>query len=288
MKKRFLSLFLAVISAFSLVLPAFATESVTANVSDNIDQYDQYTISFEHNEWERAASNFIDDVETAKEYVLGLKLEEKNFGYIAEACLSQLDDLASAASEAEYILNEYTVLVPKTQAATPTYYGTESGVDFYSSLTSKATYSVKKLSITGNNLSKWTKASVDLVMTFLNVPELTIPWSLVNSVVSPDYEVYTDDIVEAWASLSPTIRTLYVKEGTTFKAIKNTAFGLVHPYFVYHYCDIDNPSTTKYLGKRTLPESSKSSQLAVAIYAYRHGGTLLNDKLENHIGYEWS
>lgn len=76
------------------------------------------------------------------------------------------------------MLNEYTVLVPKTQAATPTYYGTESGVDFYSSLTSKATYSVKKLSITGNNLSKWTKASVDLVMTFLNVPELTIPWSL--------------------------------------------------------------------------------------------------------------
>lgn len=287
MKKKALSFLLAAISAFSLVSPAFATEPATENTNDDIDQYDQYTISFEHDEFERAASSFIDDVETAKDYVQSLKLEEQNFGYIAEACLAQLDDLAAAASDAEYVLEEYTVLVPKAQAATPTYYGTEDGVDFYSTLTSKATYNVQKLLVTGNNLSKWIKAAADLIMTYLDVPELTIPWSIVNSAVSSDYVVYSDDVVEAWAAVEPVIRTLYVKENGTFKAIKNSAFGQVNPYFSYHLCNIDHPADTKYLGKRTLPESSKSSQLAVAIYAYRHGGTLLNDKLEYHIAYEW-
>ena len=81
------------------------------------------------------------------------------------------------------------------------------------------------MSATGSDLTRWVKSAVDLVMTFLNAPELTIPWSVMNSIASPNYEVYKDDIVEAWAALSPVTCTIYVKEGTSFKAITNSEFG---------------------------------------------------------------
>ena len=286
MKKRILSLLLAAVSAFSLSLPALAVEPDVADTYDDLDEYDQYTISFKHSVMRvMDADTFQDDIDAAKSYVESLNLEEQNLGYISEACLAQLDELAFVP---DCVLNEYTVLVPKTRAATPTYYGTESGVDFYSTLTSRADYQVKKMSATGSNLTRWVKSVVDLVMTFLDVPELTIPWSVVNGIASSNYEVYKDDIVEAWAALSPVTRTIYVKEGTSFKAITNSEFGEVNPYLSYHLCNVNNPTGTKYLGRRTLPESSKSSQLDVAIYAYNHGGTLLNDQLHYHIDFVWS
>ncbi len=286
MKKRILSLLLAAISAFSFSLPALAAGADIADPYDDLDEYDQYTISFKHNVMSAMeVDSFQDNIDAAKSYVESLNLEEQNLGYISESCLAQLDELALVP---DCILNEYTVLVPKSRADTPKYYGTEGGVDFYSTLTSRAEYQVKKMSATGSNLSRWVKSAVDLVMLFLDVPELTIPWGVMNSIASSNYEVYKDDIVEAWAALSPVTRTIYVKEGTSFKAITNSEFGEVNPYLSYHLCNVNDPSGTTYLGKRTFPESTKSSQLDVAIYAYRHGGTMLNDQLHYHIDFVWS
>lgn len=119
MKKRILSLLLAAISAFSFSLPALAAGADIADPYDDLDEYDQYTISFKHNVMSAMeVDSFQDNIDAAKSYVESLNLEEQNLGYISESCLAQLDELALVP---DCILNEYTVLVPKSRADTPKY-----------------------------------------------------------------------------------------------------------------------------------------------------------------------
>lgn len=288
MKKTIISMILTLSMCLSLTVPAFAIEKTFGS---EIDNYEKYTISFigvcsVESYSTNSQSNSESNYDAARDYVQSLKLEQQGFGYIEESCLEQLDEYEAMEN---CTLNEYTVLVPKTRASTPTYYGERYGVTYYSTLTSQANITLEKGQTASQRLGQWSMNLVTLALTFSGVSELSIPWSFISLSLPSKYTVHTEDFMDSYINLNPINRAIYVKEGTTYKNVYNVEHGLVRPYFIYHYNDASSvtPAEIRAIPESEYPEADKDSVMMVAGYTYSHGGNPLYTQLKNVVDLAW-
>ncbi len=231
------------------------------------------------------------NVEKAREALLELKLGEQGLSYIEEACLAELDELEN---DPNCTLNEYTVLIPKTRATTPSYYATYSGRDYYSSLTSMSNITLEKNNSFGayNNLKEWSKNAISLGLCFSNVLQVTIPWTLITATYPSGYTLHTSDWMESYINLNPTNRAIYAKSGTNYINLVNREYGPTRPYLVYHYNDATSPVPTKtiYHNYTTYPDITSSNRdtiLYVAKNIYDSGANAVSYKLKNIVDLKW-
>ena len=199
-------------------------------------------------------------IQQAKNGVLALGLEEMGLGYIGEACLSELDSYAESGN---IILREYTVLIPKARAATPSYYGTYKDVDIYASIVSRSWYIRDYGSDSQAQLRKWMDSTVNLV-SLIGSSVLTISWSMLSALSDNPfpvgYEVLYGDIMTKHVSYNPSNRAFYVKDGNSYRNVCNREFG--NARCVTHYTSVDanvGGRTTNY-PLQTVPEVDVSNR----------------------------
>lgn len=311
MKKRFATLSLALILACSLAIPAGAVEN--SSVADNIiadskpvavevdsngrfstttQKYDdvlKYTISFPSTtelhalnassatatEKERNLSNAL----VAKEYVTSLNLTSSGWECIEQACLRQLDTLAS---EPDGILISYSVMLPLSSdtsvqptATSIANYGTYSGIQFYSNTYSSYTKEYKKNSITARDkIKSWGSGALDLVLCFASA-KITVPFTIVRTAMSApsSYTVTDEAYIEYYFNLNSNCRGIYSKNANgTYRMLTSSETGTVAPAVLFHPVDPNYPTLiSRNLSKKAVSTSNydnKNWQLQVAYHQY--------------------
>lgn len=289
--RRLISFLCAIAMSLTLVLPVSAANSIVEY--DEFANYEQITVFSAATEHAPQTFNAVsqDNFQLAREAVLNLNLEEQGFSYIESACLAELDELAL---DSNCILNEYTVLVPKNRAATPSFYTTYRGVDFYTSVTSKSNVTIERLRFgTYEKLAKWASAGVSLALAFSGADVASYGWSLITADLPiSNYTVHTSDWTDCYININPTNRALYVKDGSTYKNVANREYGLTRPYNVYHYNNAAVPSgavTTNFPSK-TYPDvttSTRDDLLYTAYQVHVSGAVAVNFLLKNVVSFRW-
>lgn len=141
MKKKFLSLLLALAMCLSLGVPAWASKTANTLTANNISsKYDSYTLDLET--YQKNLDVERDILSTKSEqlkaipnedivsYVKSLNLSEKGFSFVETECLNQLKEYEDAGIE----LTSYTVLTPKTRS--DDVFGEYNGRTYYSTFVS--------------------------------------------------------------------------------------------------------------------------------------------------------
>ena len=259
MKKRLISIALALCLALSLAAPTLAASQTTTELDTLSDQeivdlyYDKHTITFDT--IQSTAVTFSDEVSTssvdkdhaihlknvaaAKEFVLSLDLENHGMSLVEEACLREL----KAYEETDdIVLESYTVLTPKTiTRATPSglsLLGSKNGRSFYYNLTAQASYGAKKN--TNKNLStlqNWVNGVVDIVLTFAP-KKYTIPYTVFKSILGTpsNWTVAYGSYVENYMRVNPTTRNIYTQIGTNqWRCLLSNQTGTADPTTIF-YC----------------------------------------------------
>lgn len=158
------------------------------------DNYTFYTLDFSDTSSEDIQlSSFqtlqVDNKEkivAAIDYVLSLDLADKGYGYIEESCLSELYDMMD--DEDNYILNSYSVLIPKSRLSME-YYGTKEGLRFfYSFYSSMNKYFFEEISdsqkqLESSKIKHFINSAIDIVACFFQA-EITVPYTLVKSAMN--------------------------------------------------------------------------------------------------------
>lgn len=232
------------------------------------------------------------NVQIAKNGVLALNLDDIGLSYIEDACLAELEEISQ---DEDCVLNEYTVLVPKGEAkAAPSLYATYQGRDYYTTVTSKSNITLQKNKSFGSssNLKKWSKNAISLALCFSKVTKANIAWSLVSAVLPSKYTVHTSDWTDAYITLNPTNRAIFVKNSTGYVNVVNREYGPVRPYLVYHYNNATSSSPTKtvYSKYTTYPDATGSSKTALLYNAkavYDSGANALSFTMRNIVDLLW-
>ena len=233
MKKRLVSILLTLSMVVGLGTPSLAMDNdATMQEFDDINAYNEVTVFTET--MGRALSMTLQErVEEAKAGIMALDLENQGLSYIQEACLTELDSIAQMDGA---ILHEYSVLLPTARAATPTYYGTDHGTDFYSSLTSKKTISKKKNEITNFETLKFIGSTGgSILLCFEAAPVIGLLWTVLTASWPKGYETHDGDHVENWILVAPINRAIYAKETLGYKLVYNREYGELQPFSVYYY-----------------------------------------------------
>ena len=226
-------------------VPELSTDSMSRN-SSSVD-YDeaQKTIALEHNA--RVA-------EQAKEFVRSLNLSEKNFGYIEEFCLAELD-YYSTMEDAQLI--SYTVHTPKQNSgvnrSSPSesdlmYFGTYQARDFYFFYPSEAetTTNVKRQS-TKSVLQNWAKALLGVLLSYngggSETVSVTTLWSDIMSISSlpQNYVVKDNAYAESYCDVVVHTRGIYTQFGNgDYEMLTSQQFGEVYPFVNFY--PVDRPT----------------------------------------------
>lgn len=296
-KTRLISMLCAIAMSLTLVLPVSAYENTTE--CDVLIDYDQITVFTAYTQDtiyqgvpKNSIANRSSNIKQARKAVLALNLSEQGYSYIESACLAELDELALDTS---CILNEYTVLIPKTRATTPSYYATYNGVDFYTSITSKSNITIEKLKFgTYEKLAKWASLGINLTLSYSGAAVASYAWSLITSDLPiANYKVHTKDWVDCYININPTNRAIYTKDGTAYKNVANREYGLVRPYSVYHYNDATTATGTSEttFPSRTYPDvttATRDDLLYVAYQIHSNNALPVNLLLKNIVGFRWN
>lgn len=301
--KRFIAIISTVALLSSAVVNVFAEDNKSKSMDksiedtkDTLSEYEHVTVFSETMLYNEIANDedykelAKTNIEQARMGVLALNLDERGLSYIEDACLAELDTFLS---DSECMLHEYTVLIPTARASTPQFYTTYKNTDFYTSLTSKSSFTVKKLNFGKyDTLVAWSQNAISLGLCFSTQLVYTLPWTLVNASLPSGYEIYTSDWTDAYITYKPTNRALYVKEGTTYKNVSNREYGDAHPYTVYHYNDVYSPTATLETSFpiRTYPDVTDSTNLSflyVGWKIYESGANPVTYKLNNVVTLEW-
>lgn len=145
-------------------------------------------------------------------------MSQNGYGYIEEACLSELEKYI----EDEVELESYTILVPKTRVKN--FYGTYLGSDFYYENTSVAnvrreTNGVKKTDANAAKWKNWIMGVTDIAMNFSN-RGWNLAYSVIRTVtgVSSPTSVWNgsrNQYVEQFTETKT--RSIYKKVGSNYK-----------------------------------------------------------------------
>lgn len=216
--KKFVSIILAIVMLFSVTIPAYATSNSTSFVSASeeehtycADNYTQYTIDFtQTRSGEFSYASDANTVDTAIAFVESLELKDMGYAHIEEACLNELNTY----KENDIVLEEYTVLVPKTREMY--FYGTYLGYDYYYEYTSVSKFDHLTEGATKGakeeQWNDWVLGLMTLILGFAVPTEWSVPYSVVSSVTGlydvssihyGDYNVYTEDYTDVYT------RTIY-------------------------------------------------------------------------------
>lgn len=288
MKKKLVSLFLALAMSLSLAVPAMAAGEKTEDTPD-LNDYIQFPVPFSvtySGEHVTTIEEKQGRIEYAKEYVRSLDLGRQGAKFIEEACLTELDALAQ---NPDYRLDAYTVLVPRV--IVPGYYGTYGGMEFYQATTSVKNATLEKRYFgAGEELAEWAMSAVDIILLFDGSGVLSIPFTIMNAVLPSKYEVHTDDFMDAYMKLDNIYnRAVYAKDGSAYKLLVNSEFGQVQPYFIYHYVQSSSvvPAEIVYGTKKSYPAPIKNDVLYLEKYIYDVGGNPLTFLLKDHVDLLW-
>lgn len=127
MKRKVISLVLSLALLLSMTTIAGASSSsndsyvILPEIQEN---YNCYTINFSTNGRIRSDEIIHSNIDKAISFVKGLNLDDKELGYIEDACLQELEILRTD----NVLLQQYTVLTPKNGL---TFFGTLNGVQYY-------------------------------------------------------------------------------------------------------------------------------------------------------------
>ena len=189
--KKVISIILSIAMLFSVSIPAFATSSSlpTTPTPDKehtycADNYTHYTIDFtQTRSGEFSYASDANTVDTAIAFVESLELKDMGYAHIEEACLNELNSY----KENDIILEEYTVLVPKTREMY--YYDTYLGHDYYYEYTSESKFShhtdgAEKGASNEAIWNNWIMGLMELTLGFVLEAEWSIAYSVITSVTN--------------------------------------------------------------------------------------------------------
>lgn len=233
--KKLISAFLALAICLSLSVPAFSAEN-------NESEYDEIVV-FSDAMTQNGIQPMSDltneeRIQLAKDGVQSLNLDEIGFDYIAEACLSELNGFLE---EDDITLYEYTVLIPKNRAATPTYYGTYKDVDIYTAIVSKSEYGHEYGTDYKATLDSWVSGAIDLLMLLDGTGIASTSWSIFSAStnIPSTYSVLKNDKLVRTAIFNPQTRALYVKDGDSYRNVLNREFGRARCVAQYTSLNVD-------------------------------------------------
>jgi hypothetical protein len=239
--KKLLSALCAVCMIMTMTTSAFAAVSTSDN--GNPGEYDEFTISFpspaksENKPSVMSVENINDEnITTAQAYVQSLNLKNLGYQYIEDSCINQLETFKE---DDDTVLTSYTVLVPKTRAATPTQYGTYKGKTFYSAEYSSYTKEFNKKSFsTKAKLQQWANATVNLTMCFVDA-RITVPFTIFSSLMGVNqYTIKDNAYIEYYFNLSARCRGIYVKNTLgEFQMVTSGEYGTAKPFTIFHPVD---------------------------------------------------
>lgn len=245
MKKRMISMLLAL--ALVLSIPVCAVEVVSSN--SDTDEYEEFTIEFDiepvtySTRSVDALQNDLRDqdsenTERAKDFVRSLELSERGFGYIEEACLQNLERLEEQAG----VLTSYSVLLPKTAMATPTYVGSQGGISFYYGKYSNYTKTLETKKYTNREkMQLWINGAANLVLSFLR-EEIAIPFTVFSSVIdATSYIVHSGAWTDYYLTVAADCYGYYTYVNSSYKLCYSCETGRARPYLIFHTNDINNP-----------------------------------------------
>lgn len=258
MKKRIMSLVLALVMCMGLAAPAFAVVEQNAVDASQLEEplYERHTIEFDAS----AALYSLDgesdtqaNIEAAKEYVRSLNLSEQGFDYIEESCLSQLEGFSEIE---DFSLESYTVLTPKNVAATPQYYDTYKGFRFYtadyseyvSMCKTKPKYAIGKMD--KQTLYDFFNEVVNWGFTLFGNQVTCLAYTTLCDALgalSTDYIIFDGDMIEEIYKIDPTIaRGIYTKSGpnNSFVRYYSSERGTCYAQIVYYSCMPGTPGAT--------------------------------------------
>lgn len=274
MKKRVISLLLALVMCLSLCTNVFAMEKPVNEIDLSSDDIpcDKYTITFDLPQAKLPADFSKDDLisyeknivlphnqcsaQKAIEYVESLHLPDYNLAFIEESCLAELETISIAS---DYVLTSYTVLVPVGALSTPavassnshgtmpladlTYYGTYANRDFYYYTFSESTTSTE-YKRTSNRMVAYFNQLIDLVLCFLDV-DITVPVTLIRNGLPSGYTPNSSAYCEYYFNVNTRTRGIYTKyyvisSGTyRYDMVTSQQYGHLYPFIVYH--PVDSP-----------------------------------------------
>lgn len=290
LKKRFTSLFLALSMVLGLGTSAFAFND-RQGAEENLSDYDEVVVFCRDAVATCADTSSTDsyhaDIENAKAGVLALNLSEQGLAALEDACLNELDAMADLEG---VTLNEYTVLVPKSRAISYTYYGTYSGVQFYTTLSSKKSVTYEKNNIgAGEKVIQWSKAAINLYMCFANY-KVSLPWTILSADFPTNFTVHKTAWIEYFANAEPITRSIYAKSGSAYLHVYNREYGNFRPYLVYHTNDmLDEPVYTASYPQRAYPDLDATTSAAALKEAYQQyvNEGFRNITMENSTTFKW-
>lgn len=325
--KKFIACFLTLMTMASLCMPTFAVaqdNSDSACYTPMDEEWamvaDSYKITFdrdtitENDEMmlaENESPNDYDEVqkelarehnanvaEQAKNFVRALNLSDKNFGYIEEFCLEELDYYASM-EDAQLI--SYTVYTPKQKSgskSSPTesdlmYFGTYQTRDFYFFYPSEAvtTTNIKKQS-TKSILQQWAKAILSVLLSYngggAETISVTTTWSDIMSISSlpANYTVTNEAKSESYCDVEVHTRGIYTKYGNgDYEMVTSQQYGVVYPFVNFYPADRPNyPGCISYdygyQGIVTSPRfNDGTTELCKEAWQKFYGSTVYPDRL---------
>ena len=227
MKKKLLSLLLALAMCLSLCVPAFAIvppEDAYTPETDSLAGYDQYVIimnganviaantAIQTNGAVTKDVSYGASLSNAINYVESLNLAGAGHAHIEQACLEELQNYEDAGVELEY----YAVLVPNGTTATETTYGNYSGRTYYYTLTSVSafTLSFEGQELGADFLGKWVEGTFHLILSLAN-QVYSIGYSLFGS-IGDNVNYHTGSFFHYFLQLyNVKTRTIYAYDGNT-------------------------------------------------------------------------
>ncbi len=241
-------------------LQSFATSSVTTTIDDQ----------------NRNSNNSL----IAKEYISSLNLASSGWKCIEDACLEQLDSLATESdgtlvSYSVFVPSDATSIVAQPTATSIASFGTYSGVQFYSNIYSSYTKEYKKNAIkTRDKIKNWGSGAIDLVLCFAS-PQVTVPFTIIKAAMSApsSYTVTDSAYIEYYFNLTSNCRGIYSKNTNgTYRMLTSSEQGTVAPAVLFHPVDPKYPTLVpKNFPKKAIATSNydnKNWQLQVAYHQY--------------------
>ncbi|MGO1470476.1 MAG: hypothetical protein ACTHW2_10685 [Tissierella sp.] len=307
MKKRGISLLLTICMIVPLALPSTAYAQVNSEeLKQKVDRIEEYEYEYEEiqvltSENNNSSALNIEkirsieeinkkNIEIAKRGVIELDLKSKNLEFIEEACLTELEQLEN---DTDVVLNEYTVLVPKQKAATPTYFTKYKGRTYYSLVTSRSNQTVQKLKVSNKTkINSWLKNIASIGMMFDSSWVSTISGTVMSASLPSNYRVHNSDWADAYIQVNPKNRAIYAKKNGKFINLVNKEFGPVRPYVVYHANDATatKPTVTSWYSRKNYPNptpGNSSDLLYNAKAIYDTGASPISFKLNKIVRLRW-
>lgn len=252
MKKKMMSLALAVVMCLSLCVPAFAaplqSDSAFSDQENNdefiAENYNQYTIDIgeENLRGENSASLLAEsDVDKTYEQAVTFvnSLDLSNYPEIKVENLDYLKSLHESGA----IIESYTVLTPKRSDQFYTY-GTYHGFTYYYQNFSTASYTIfRNENWSSQSLTLFVSGVNNLVSLIPNYGWLSYPWTTFSmlSGIPSRYIVKPDDTAETYLRVTAQPRAIYVKDALNLNGYGNDFIvrvytgenGTARPYMRY-------------------------------------------------------